>query len=106
MNWEIRINAYTLSACQAASVVSDSLKPYGPEPTRLLCPRDSPGKNTGVGCHAFLQGVFPNKGLNSHLLHLLHRQVDSLPLGCLLWGSTESDTTDATSQQQHTISYV
>ena len=35
--------------------------------TRLLCPCDSPGKNTGVGCHALLQGIFPTQGLNSHL---------------------------------------
>ena len=33
------------------SVVSDSLQPHGLQPTRLLCPWDSPGKNTGVGCH-------------------------------------------------------
>ena len=33
----------------------DSLRPY---PTRLLCPRDSPGKDTGVGCHFLLQGIF------------------------------------------------
>ena len=32
-------------------------------------PEDSPGKNTGVGCHAFLQGIFPTQGLNSGLLH-------------------------------------
>ena len=30
----------------------------------LLCPWDSPGKNTGVGCHALLQGIFPTQGLN------------------------------------------
>ena len=30
---------------------------------------DSPGKNTGVGCHAFLQGTFPSQGLNPGLLH-------------------------------------
>ena len=30
---------------------------------------DSPGKNTGVGCHAFLQGIFPTQGLNIGLLH-------------------------------------
>ena len=30
---------------------------------------DSPSKNTGVGCHAFLQAIFPTQGLNSHLLH-------------------------------------
>ena len=30
---------------------------------------DSPGKNTGVGCHALLQGIFPTQGLNSSLPH-------------------------------------
>ena len=39
------------------------------EPTRLLCPWDSPGKNTGVGCHVLLQGIFPTQGLNLGLLH-------------------------------------
>ena len=37
------------------SVVSDSLQPHGLQPTRLLRPWDSPGKNTGVGCHCLLQ---------------------------------------------------
>ena len=41
---------------------------------------DSPGKNTGVGCHALLQRVFPIQGSNAHLSHLLHWQVGSLPL--------------------------
>ena len=35
---------------------------------RLLCPWDSPGKNTGVGCHFLLQGIFLTQGLNPHLL--------------------------------------
>ena len=39
---------------------------------RLLCPWDSPGKNTGVGCHALFHGIFPTQGLNPHLLRLLH----------------------------------
>ena len=47
--------------------------------TRLLCPWDSPGKNTGVGCHFLLQGIFPTQGLNLHLLCLLHWQANSLP---------------------------
>ena len=47
---------------------------------RLLCPWDFPGKNTGVGCHAFLQGTFPTQGLSPRLLSLLHWQVGSLPL--------------------------
>ena len=41
---------------------------------------DSPGKNTGVGWYALLQGILLTKGLNLHLLCLLHWQVGSLPL--------------------------
>ena len=51
------------------AVVSDSLQPHGLEPTRLLCPWDSPDKNAGVGCHFLLQGIFLTQGLN----------LDSLP---------------------------
>ena len=38
--------------------------------TIILCPQDSPGRNTGVGCHALLQGIFPIQGSNPHLLNL------------------------------------
>ena len=41
--------------CQVASVISNSLRPHEWQPTRFLCPQDSPGKNTGVGYHALLQ---------------------------------------------------
>ena len=41
---------------------------------------DYPGKNTGVGCHALLKGIFPTQGLHLHLLGLLHWQASSLPL--------------------------
>ena len=51
------------------SVVSDSLGSHGLQPTRLLCPWNSPGKNTGVGSHALLQGILPTQGSNLHLLH-------------------------------------
>ena len=44
---------------------------------------DSPGKNTGVGCHFLLQGIFQTQGLNPGLLSLLHWQMDSLPLSHL-----------------------
>ena len=44
----------------------------------------SPGKNTGVGCHALLQGIFPTQGSNPPRLCLLHWQADSLPLA-LAW---------------------
>ena len=43
-------------------VVADSLWPHGPQPTRLLCPRGSPGKNTGVGCRFLLQGMLRTRG--------------------------------------------
>ena len=46
----------------------------------LACPWDSPSKNTGAGCCFLLQGIFPTQGSNLYLLHLLHWQVDSLPL--------------------------
>ena len=64
----------------ACSVMSDSLQPHGVGPTKLLCSWNSPGKNTGVGCHFILQGIFPTEGLNPCLLGLLHWQADSLPL--------------------------
>ena len=55
--------------------------PWGPlRPARLLCPWDSPGKNTAVGCHFLLQGIFLTQGLNLCLLRLLNWQVGSLPL--------------------------
>ena len=41
--------------CYVDSVMSDSVRPHRQQPTRLLCPWDSPGKNTGVGCHFLLQ---------------------------------------------------
>ena len=54
-----------------------TLRHHGLEPASLLCLWDSPGKNTGVGCHFHLQGIFLTQGSN---LHLLHWQVGSLPL--------------------------
>ena len=41
-------------------------------PPKLPCPRDSPDKNTGVGCHFLLQGIFLTQGLNLHFRKLLH----------------------------------
>ena len=50
---------------------------------QFLCPRNFPDKNTGVGCHVLLQGVFPTSRSNPHLLHLQHWKVDSLSLSHL-----------------------
>ena len=51
----------TLASAQMSAeplAVSDSVRPRGLQPTRFLCPWDSPGKSTGVGCHCLLQGSF------------------------------------------------
>ena len=58
----------------------DSLWLHRLQSTRFLCPWDFPGKDTGVGCHFLLQGIFLIQALNLCLLHL---QVDSLPLSHL-----------------------
>ena len=52
-------------------------RPNGLQPTRLLGPWDSPGRNTRVGCHALLQRIFPTQGLNPY--------ADSLPLSHYIW---------------------
>ena len=46
---------FAAACCLVASVVSDSVRPHRQQPTRLRHPWDSPGKNTGVGCHFLLQ---------------------------------------------------
>ena len=53
--------------CVSRSVVSNALPPNGLQPSRLPCPWDSPGKNTGVDCHPLLQGIFRIQGSNSGL---------------------------------------
>ena len=59
----------------SCSVVSDSLRPHGLQPTRLLRPRAFPGKSTGVGCPFLLQGIFPTQGSNPGLpLYRLSQQ--------------------------------
>ena len=55
------VHAKSLQSC------TNSLWPHRLQPARLLCPRDFPGKNTGVGCHAFLLGIFPTQDLNPFL---------------------------------------
>ena len=56
--------------CSVALVVSNSAIPW--TIARLLCPWDFPGKNTGMGCHALLPGIFPNPGLSHHGQILYH----------------------------------
>ena len=58
-------------------VMSDSSRPHGLQPTRLLCAEDVLSNNTGMACHFLTQGIFPIQGSNPRLLH---GQADSLPL--------------------------
>ena len=51
-------------ASSTYAVISDSCRPHGLQPTRVLCPWNFPGKNTGVGCHFLLQGIFSTQGSN------------------------------------------
>ena len=71
-------------ACVCAKLLQScpTLLLYGLYPLRLLCSWDSPRKDTGVGYHALLQGIFPTQGLNPSLLSL-HWQTGSFSLGLL-----------------------
>ena len=70
------------------SVVSDSLQPHQLQPGRLLCPWNSLGKNTGVGCHSLLQGIFPTQGSNLGFLHFrqirYHLSHQESPMCCIV----------------------
>ena len=72
------------------SVMSDSLQSHGP--VRLLCPRNSPGKNTGVGCHALLQGFFPTQGLNPGPPHCRQTLYPLSHQGYSPWSSPGQNT--------------
>ena len=60
----------------SCSVLFVSLALHGLKPSRLLCPWNSSGKNTGVGSHSLLQGIFPDPGIKPGSPAL---QADSLP---------------------------
>ena len=53
--------------------MSDSSRPHGLQPTRLLRPWDFPGKSTGVGCHCLLRGFVLRAAEEEQLTHLLRR---------------------------------
>ena len=75
--WSLRDDRAGHALLFAVSVASGSFVPHGLYPARLLCPWGSPGKNTGVGCHFLLQGIFLTRGSN---LCFLRGQADFLPL--------------------------
>ena len=83
--------------------VTSALWPQGLQPTRLLCPRDFPGKSTGVGCHLLLQGFFPTQGWNPCLLHFKAYSLRLSHLGNMCYPSWErkGDSGDSSETLAH-----
>ena len=81
------VYAAAAAAAAAASVVSDSVQPRRRQPTRLPSPCDSPGKNTGVGCHFLLQCVkVKSESEVTQSCLTLHDSVDCSPPGSSVHG--------------------
>ena len=99
----------------SCSVVSNSSRPHGLQPTRLLCPWDFPGKITGVGCHRLLRGDgagISNKrieihnaswglGLKPNIFQLL--MVRSTENQCHFYNLTQQSRTHRTHCQSITV---
>ena len=85
------------------SVMSDPLQCFGLQLDKLLCPWDSQGKNTGVGCHIVLQGIFLTQELNPGLLCFLHCKQILYPLSH--WGSPKNPMNSMKRQKDMTMKY-
>ena len=79
IQWHIgkkkKIRDDTKSESVGHSVKSDSFQTHGLQPSRLLSPWNSPGKNTGIGCHLLLQETFPTQESDPRLSLLHCRQI-------------------------------
>ena len=77
-----------LAAAAAKSLQSClTLRPHRQQPTRLLCPWDSPGKNTGVGCHFLLQCMkVKSESEVAQSCLTLHDPMDCSPPGSSVHG--------------------
>ena len=64
-----RLSSSSSMLCLVNQLCPTLCNPMNCSPPGSSVHGDSPGKNTEVGCHAFLQGIFPTQGLNSGLLH-------------------------------------
>ena len=78
---------YCCCCCQVTSVVSDSVWPHRWQPTRLPHPWDSPGKNTGLGCHFLLQCMkVKSESEVTHSCPTLRDPMDCSPPGSSIHG--------------------
>ena len=80
------------------SVMSDSLRPHGLQPTRILCPWDFPGKSTGVGCHCLLQIKL------LHCCKYLSNYIPLVPEWILSYGDHESVANSKHHETKSTLS--
>ena len=65
----VLILCYSCVVCLVVQLCPTLLWPHRLYPSRLLCPWNFSGKNTAVGCHFLLQGIFLTQGSNPGLLH-------------------------------------
>ena len=76
--------------CLVAQLCLILCEPLDHSPSSSSVHGDSPGKNTGVGCHAILQGIFPTQGLNPGFPHcrwiLYHRSHQGSYM-TIMWGT-------------------
>ena len=85
--WMDRQGAVMLLVQKCQSISYSVVRPHGLKPARLLCPWDSPGKYTGVGCHFLLQRIFPTQLINKVVIvpggqwrdSVIHIHVSILP---------------------------
>ena len=85
---------YTMLTCSAAATSrqsSPTVRPYRRQPIRLLCPWDSPGKNTGAGCHFLLQCMkVKSEREVAQSCPTLCNSMDCSPPGCSVRGISEA----------------
>ena len=92
-------------AVLSCSVWSDSCDPMACSPPGSSVLGDSPGRNTGVGCHALFQGIFPTKGSNPGLPHC-RDSLPSEPPGKLKSYSLLIQIQEFIDKPQHSAAYL
>ena len=81
LKWLNTTKSKLKGAVHKCAAMSDSLQPHGLQPTRLLCPWNFPGKNTGVGCHLLLWGNLSHSGIETMSPVLAGKFFITVPLG-------------------------
>ena len=90
-SFSISLSNECCCCCSVASVVSDSVRPHRQQPTRLPCPWDSPGKNTGVGCRFLLQcKQVKSEREVAQSCPTLHYPMDCSPPGSSIHGTFQA----------------